>query len=158
MIKSILATLVVLTGTSAFAVNLTYKADYSQMDLDATSLDICGYPTEFTMDASAPISTTFIDQMFFGDVGMERIQATDGGVAGNPGSAYNGDYRVKVYIVKQTIEGVYEPGIFFRVQVTTYGSKSAPSGMVVNNEILNYRHSAELAEGSFCGDVYYKLQ
>lgn len=159
MRKIILLFIMVAMSPSAFAESLTYYPDYSQMkDMNGTSLDICGFPTEFTIDSKDPIGPTFIGRMFWSVEKTERIQTAEGSVSGgNLAVAYSGDYREKVYIVKQVIEGVYEPGIFSRVEVTTYGSTKAPSGMIVNVELMNHRYSAELAEGAFCGNVYYKL-
>ncbi|MCJ8278348.1 MAG: hypothetical protein HRT44_14080 [Bdellovibrionales bacterium] len=146
---------------NAFALELVYLPDFSQMpEQDINSLDICGYPAEFKMDASLPIGPTFIKQLFWGDVSSERIQANGGSVSGgNLAPAFSGDYRTKVYIVKQSFEGTgYTSGVYNRVEVNTYGSTAAPSGMTVSTELLNYRESAELAEGSDCGTIYYKLQ
>lgn len=138
---------------------LTYRADFTQMpEKDATSLDICGYPETFKMDAADPLAKTFIDTLLSGNVSKEEIQATSSSLGGGSLSeAYSGAYREKVYIVKQGGGGAYNPWIVYRVQVNTYGSTTAPSGFVVNSELLNHRYSAELAEGAFCGDVYYLL-
>ena len=161
MKKTLIALVVLMTSSWAFANTLVYNVDYSQMkNMDETSLDICGYPQQVKMDAALPIGPTFISQIYsYGKVTTERIQATKGSVGGgNLAPAFSGDYREKVYIVKQVIEGAYKPGIYNRVQVNTYGSTAAPSGVIVNTELLNHRYSAELTEGAYCGDIYYKLQ
>ena len=148
-------------GFSASADTLTYVVDLGKMaerGHDVTSLDICGFDLQFTMDAADPIGPTFINQYFYGEVTQRRIQNTTGAISGGGlEPEYSGDYREKVYIVDQVIEGAYEPAIVSRVQVNTYGSTAAPSGMIVNVQLLNHHYSAELAEGSNCGDIYYKL-
>lgn len=160
MIKHMTIVLLVSTvASTAFSKQLTYKADFAAMtQMDSTSLDICGYPETFSLDASTAIGPAFISELFtWGEISTTRIQATDGALSGAPAN-YNGDYREKVYLVKQVLEGGYEPGIYNRVEMTTYGSTAAPTGFVVSIELLNHRYSAELAEGAFCGNIYYKLQ
>lgn len=161
MFKALIASAIVSFYSVTYANELVYKADYSQMDIDATGLDICDYPEEFKIEASLPIATTFIRNALYtadADISLENIQATEGSISGgsNP-KEYQGDYREKVYIVKQVIKGAYEPGIYTRVEVVTYGDKNAPTGLVVNSTLLNHTYSAELAEGANCGNIYYKL-
>lgn len=156
--KAAIITTLLFIGFSANALTLNYTADYANMSgTDSTSLDICGYPQDFSMDAKAPLAPTFIKEaMFTSAVDIENIQASEGSISG--GYGYSGDYREKVYIVKQKVGNYYLPAIYYRVQVTTYGSTTAPHGFVVATELLNHRSSAELAEGAFCGDIYYKLK
>jgi len=147
-------------AVSANAKTLTYEADTTQLE-DANSLDICGYPTEFKMDQKAPIGPTFIEKaLFTQSVGIENIQATEGSIVGGDApEAFTGDYRDKVYLVKQVVEGsMYTPAIYYRVEIRTYGSTAEPSGFVVNKELLNHKYSAELTEGEGCGNIYYKLK
>lgn len=150
-----------LMSSMVFATTLSYTADFTQMkNTDPTMLDICGFPVNFKMDAAAPLASTFIKELFtYGSISLEEIQATEGSMhGGGLHPAYSGDYREKVYIVKQVLpDGAYSPGIYTRVQVNTYGSKTAPSGFIVNSQLLNHYYSAEMAEGAFCGDIYYKL-
>ena len=163
-----------LLSTVASAKTLTYQADFNVMKynnkgIDPTALDICGYQSEFKMNASAPIGPTFIKSyLSYGKISLDPIQATNGSVV--PGAKdrteaktkepYSGNYRNKVYVVKQVVpdDSTYKPFIAYRMQINTYGSTSAPSGFTVSTELLNHRYSAELAEGDGCGDIYYKLK
>lgn len=146
-----------MTGFSVSAATLEYRADFSMMsDTDATALDICGFPQVFVMSADKPLAPTFINELFVSDFEIKNIQATEGSISG--GAGYVGDYREKVYIVNHEAGGHYSPAVYYRVQITTYGSTAAPHGFVASSELLNHRDSAELAEGNFCGEVYYKLK
>lgn len=141
------------------AATLSYQADLTATHLDQVSLaDICEFPLNFSMDSKDPLAPTFLETYFGRDLlSLENIQATAGNISGGGlAASYSGDYREKVYYAKVGSR-VYKPFIAQRAQVTTYGDVNAPSGFVVNIEILNHKYSAEIAEGSNCGDVYYKL-
>jgi len=161
MTKLALAFLTLAFSSLASAKTLTYTVDYEAMtDIDKNVLDNCGYPESFRVDSAAPIGPELIKQTFSSDakITIENIQSTSGTLAGGDrNEAYLGEYREKVYLVKQVIKGIYEPGIFTRVQINTYGSTSAPTGITISSELLNHRYSAELGEGADCGEIWFRL-
>ncbi len=138
---------------------LNYNMDLSKTpDMDPTDLEICGFPSTFSMDQAAPIGPTFLKELYYSPVTFKRIQSSAGEISDELNSLYTGKYRDKVYIVEQLWDHpIYAPGIYYRYEMRTYGSTSAPKGFSVSTELLNHRYSAEMVQGSNCGYIYYKL-
>jgi hypothetical protein len=150
-------------SASCFAKDLTYAIDFSKSpDLDAEYLDyICGYPAEFTMDASKDLPTyvmTYITDFAGIKPQLQTIERSSGAVSGGDlQEPYQGDYRIRRGIATIPSE-YYKFGIVRAFEVTTYGSPTAPKAFSVKQTALNYLESAELAEEYACLNVSYKLK
>lgn len=156
--------LTALAPSLASAATLTYKIDLakSKMDQDVAH-SLCGLPETIVMDAKEDLATVVIKKTQTNDpkkIEIQTIQANGGSISGGGLEApYMGDYRTRVSITK--IPGhadAYKHGIYNRVEVVTYGSPAAPAAFTVDVQVLNYRESAELAEGSICTGFAYRLQ
>lgn len=170
MKNTLIAIALALTSTTVFAEALVYKVDLQVTQPNDPSdpndavtlenLERCGYPQEFKIDSQASLTREFLKVLFKdAKYSSENIQSTKGALSGGDlAEAYSGEYREKVFIVKNEFNGTaYSPGVYYRVDLTTFGSTTKPSGFKTSSELLNYRHSAELAEGMGCGHVHYKL-
>jgi hypothetical protein len=153
-----------LVPAMASAAQLAYKIDLDRSKMDSiTAFDICGLPQEIKLDAREDLATVVINKTQSTNpkqIKIEFIQASDGGIIGGDlREPYMGDYRDRVAIVRSTeFSEAYKGGVFNRVEVITYGSPSAPKAFTVDVELLNYRESAELAEGSVCTGYAYRLR
>ena len=70
---------------------------------------------------------------------------------------FSGSVLTRVFIVNQTGFSNYPSGIYTRMEITQLGTGSNRVGFTISREALNYRESAELAEGSECNQLTYKL-
>ena len=145
----------------AAAAELTYKTDIENSKMDSiTAFDICGLPEEIKMDSRADLPTLVIQARATDprQLKIQTIQASRGSIQEGAEEPYTGEYRERVALVQLLAYApYYKGGVFERVQVTTYGSTAAPKAFVVDVELLNYRESAELAEGSICTGYAYRL-
>jgi hypothetical protein len=142
----------------AQAATLTYDIDFSKSkDLDRDTVEgMCGIPLVIQMDAKEDLATV-VAKRVLGGGDIQKIEASSGSLAG-AAEPYNGDYRTRVSIVKSDGGGYYKLGVFKRLEVTTYGSTSAPKAFEVAVELLNHRNSAELGEDMACANLAYKLR
>lgn len=157
------ALIAALTPSLASAATLVYKIDLKQSQMDEiTAFGICGLPERIVMDAKKDLPTEVIYQTQAQrrqHVKIQYIQATSGSIQGGElEEPYLGKYRERVALVNVDSGNGYPGGVFQRIEVTTYGSTAAPKAFIVTAELLNYRGSAELAEGSICTGYAYALQ
>jgi hypothetical protein len=123
---------------------------------ETTAFDICAFPKEITMDAKEDLPTVVIRKTEADVLALNFIQSSSGSAIGGDEEPYNGDYRTRVAIVKQSYGG-YPQGVYSRIEITTFGSKSAPKAFKMDYEILSHRESAEVGESSVCTGIAYKL-
>lgn len=146
----------------ASAQQLTYKIDLKQSNMDeSTAFDLCVLPKEIKMDAKEDLATVVINKTYSSSYKqkIQFIESTTGGSisGGDLKEPYMGDYRIRVALLNLAIPS-YPGGVYYRVEITTFGSKQAPKAFTVSNEALNYQGSAELAEDSACTGYAYRLQ
>lgn len=156
-----LALTAALAPTFASAKELVYRIDYAQSKIDQdTAENVCDIPTEIRMDSKADLATVVLNKAYANTIRapkIQTIQATKGGIVGGDlKEPYMGDYRTRVALVHEHYN--YPSDVVSRVEVITYGSPAAPKAFTVDAEILNYRESAEVMEGSICTGLAYKLQ
>jgi hypothetical protein len=158
---ALLALVALATPNLATAATLTYRIDFSHSKIDEdTAFALCGLPKEISLDDREDLPTVVIRRTLAPVARQSEIsyiQASSGGISGGDlREPYMGDYRVRVALLKLNSLG-YRGGVYQRVEVVTYGSKQAPKAFTVDVELLNYRESAELAEGSVCTGYAYRL-
>jgi hypothetical protein len=142
----------------AQAATLTYDIDFAKnSSLDRDTVEgMCGIPLVIQMDAKEDLASV-VAKRVLGGGDITKIEASSGSLAG-AAEPYNGNYRTRVSIVKSDGGGYYKLGVFKRLEVTTYGSTSAPKAFEVAVELLNHRNSAELGEDMACANLAYKLR
>ncbi len=161
-----LCSLVLATLLPAFAsaAQLTYQIDLAQSKMDEImAFDICGLPQEIKMDAKEDLPTVVIKRTHAlnpSQLSINYIQRTSGSISGGGlVEPYVGAYRTRVALVHSLeYSEAYKGGVYYRAQVTTYGSVTAPKSFIVTSDLLNYLESAELAEGSLCTNYAYRLK
>lgn len=84
---------------------------------------------------------------------MKQLQVTEGSLIGDAKTRYQGDYYVKVFIVRSDYPGnAYKFGVWQNIVIRYYHEKGA---VRVFTQQLNYFESAELAER--CEQASYLL-
>ncbi|MCB0411654.1 MAG: hypothetical protein KDD22_03965 [Bdellovibrionales bacterium] len=164
--RNLLLTVAVLLSSAAGAKTLTYSLDVERYPeiLNYIENGLCGIPRIFQMDSKQDLATEVIKNSSLLDakLTLQTIQASKGWIRGGGlKEPYIGDYRTRVTLVTDkspdTVEA-YKFGVVQRVEIITYGRTDAPKAFEFKATLLNYRESAELAEGSICNEFSYVLK
>lgn len=104
---------------------------------------------EYRVDSAADLAIVVVKELvgYGGKIQeIEKTRSTDGRAI-----------LTRTYIAKRApLEG-YPYGVYWRVAVSQKGTGANRSEFTLNSELLNYRDSAEIGEGSVCDNLTYVI-
>lgn len=148
---------VLLGSSSVFAVEQRFVIDESKIPpSERTDVkEMCA--TEYRIDSSSDLATSVLREEF--PVILESgIKNKILEIEKTRWSRGSDEMLTRTYLVKQAPWGSYPAGVYTRLAIVQTGLGAKRIGFSVSRELLNYRDSAELQEGSVCDDLSYVLK
>lgn len=156
MFKSLFLLTACLGFSIAHAEPVQMTADLSKIPAEDRPLieEMC--VTTLNIDPAGNVALQVAHQMVGIMTSVKQIESSKGSISG--GGGLQGDYLTRVYIVKSDVGSAYPMGVYQNVTVTQFGKRGSNElkGLEVEVELLNYRNSAELAEGQICNRLTFK--
>ncbi|MGE0525952.1 MAG: hypothetical protein AB7G93_16520 [Bdellovibrionales bacterium] len=154
--RHLLVSTLLLVGTSAFAETQTFTVDYSRLP-EGIEKEVVENMclTSVTLDSSEDLARVLLANLYRG-AEVKLIEKSTGSLGGGDlPDAYTGEYMTRTHIVKLDAGEAYPYGVYYATTITQYGVGRTRKAFEVEQQLLNYRHSAEYAEDSVCGNLKY---